>query len=67
MAELNKPEFYEGREKEERALAASGINADVRAIHTEMAERYAALRLQAVDAQSRRRVCAAGERELLAS
>jgi hypothetical protein len=43
MSDLNSVEYYQAREKKERALAASAVDLGVAAIHRQMADRYADL------------------------
>ena len=54
MSELNSAGNYRGREQQERARATACIDPAIAAIHVEMAERYAALVMQA-DPQRRPR------------
>ena len=43
MSDPNDFEHYKSREQQERALTAAAVDPAVRAVHLEMAERYAAL------------------------
>ena len=47
MAYLNTPDYYRQRERQERALAGAATSAAIRAIHLELAERYAEIILNA--------------------
>jgi hypothetical protein len=44
MPDDNDPDYYAARERHARELAASALEPNVKAIHLEMAERYARLR-----------------------
>ena len=39
----NTPEYYARREQQERELAAAALDPTIKAIHLDLAERYAAL------------------------
>ena len=41
--------YYKVRESQARALSAAAVNPGIRAIHLEMAERYAALSQDGID------------------
>lgn len=53
MPEENTPEYHAKREEQERGLAAAATDPAIRAIHLNMAERYAALQGEAVQSRSR--------------
>lgn len=43
MSDANTPEYYRRRERQERSFAAVAASANVRAVHLELADRYAEL------------------------
>ena len=47
MHELNSPDYYRRREHQELKLAEQAVAPDIRAIHLELAQRYADLVRQA--------------------
>ena len=53
MSDLNTPDYYRQRERQERALAASAFNPAIGKIHLDLAARYAALLVEANDARPR--------------
>ena len=48
MTDENDPEYYATRERQSRELAESAIEPQIKAIHLQMAERYAKLREDAI-------------------
>lgn len=40
MTDFNHPEYYERREREQRALSRSAIHPDIAIFHRELADRY---------------------------
>ncbi len=43
MSERNSPNYYRTREQQSRTLAQAAVSPDIRAIHLQLAERYASL------------------------
>jgi hypothetical protein len=54
MTYLNTPDYYRQRERQERALAGAATSAAIRAIHLELANRYADI-IQDAEAPAARR------------